>query len=129
MAEKVRAEVRSDPNFDFAKLARDTSDCPSKNEGGDLNFSPRRGEGQMVPAFADALYGIGKVGDYSNVVETDFGFHVIKLTAVREFKDLAGHIRFMLAQEKMNKLLQQELGEKNANAKFAEDLLALPPPD
>ncbi|MCE9582363.1 MAG: peptidylprolyl isomerase [Planctomycetes bacterium] len=61
---------------DFAKLARENSDCPSKAKGGDLGaFGP----GQMVPPFEKALVGL-EVGQLSDVVETPFGFHVIKRT-------------------------------------------------
>jgi parvulin-like peptidyl-prolyl isomerase len=128
LAEEALKKARSDPNFDFADLARKTSDCPSAQDGGDLNFSPRRGEGQMVPAFADALYAVGKVGEYSDVVETEFGFHVLKLSALRESAEFAERARQFLAQQKIGKLLQQAMGENFNNIKFAEDLLVLGPP-
>jgi peptidyl-prolyl cis-trans isomerase C len=61
---------------DFAELAKDNSDCPSGQEGGDLGwFSP----GMMVPEFDDAVFNMG-VGDSSDVVETSFGYHLIQRT-------------------------------------------------
>ncbi|MCC6741607.1 MAG: peptidylprolyl isomerase [Planctomycetia bacterium] len=61
---------------DFAKLATGNRDCPSKAKGGDLGVF---GPGQMVPAFEAALKGL-EVGKLSGIVETEFGWHVIKRT-------------------------------------------------
>lgn len=61
---------------DFGALAKEHSDCPSGQEGGDLGwFSP----GMMVPEFDDAVFGMS-VGDNSDVVETAFGYHLIQRT-------------------------------------------------
>jgi parvulin-like peptidyl-prolyl isomerase len=61
---------------DFGEMARERSDCPSGQEGGDLGwFSP----GMMVPEFDDAAFALG-VGDSSEVVETAFGYHLIQRT-------------------------------------------------
>ncbi|MEK7465898.1 MAG: peptidylprolyl isomerase [Planctomycetota bacterium] len=61
---------------DFAKVAGEISDCPSKSKGGDLGtFGP----GAMVPEFEKALKDL-EVGKLSGVVETPFGYHVIKRT-------------------------------------------------
>lgn len=70
----LKAEL--DGGADFADLARRHSDCPSKSRGGDLGSF---GKGQMVKAFETTAFGLG-VGDTSGVVETDFGYHLIKRT-------------------------------------------------
>ncbi|MFT4303538.1 MAG: peptidylprolyl isomerase [Candidatus Woesearchaeota archaeon] len=61
----------------FEDLARQFSKCPSgKKSGGDLGvFSP----GQMVPQFSNAAVKL-KVGEISNPVKTQFGYHIIKRT-------------------------------------------------
>jgi parvulin-like peptidyl-prolyl isomerase len=62
---------------DFAELAREYSDCPSSQAGGDLGFFSR---GDMVPEFDKAAFDL-KVDEVSDVIETDFGFHLIQRTA------------------------------------------------
>ena len=59
---------------DFAKLAKLNSDCPSSARGGDLGTFAR---GQMVKPFEDCAFSLEK-GAVSEVIETDFGFHIIK---------------------------------------------------
>ena len=54
----------------------ENSDCPSGRQGGDLGTF---GRGQMVGAFEDAAFGLA-VGETSGVVETDFGYHLIRRT-------------------------------------------------
>lgn len=67
---------RAKQGADFAALAREHSTCPSKGKGGDLGWF---GSGQMVPEFERACSTMS-VGSVSDVVRTQFGFHVIKLT-------------------------------------------------
>ncbi|MEK7821119.1 MAG: peptidylprolyl isomerase [Pseudomonadota bacterium] len=61
---------------DFADLAAEYSDCPSGQDGGDLGHF---GRGAMVPEFEQAAFALD-VGKVSDVVATDFGYHLIVRT-------------------------------------------------
>ena len=83
----------------FAEAAKATSDCPSKANGGDLQFFPR--VGAMVEPFADAAFKLELFG-MSEVVETDFGCHLILCTArnpgkPRTFADVKEDVRAVYA--------------------------------
>lgn len=71
--ELVRAELLA--GKDFATAAREYSDCPSKENGGDLGTFTR---GQMVKAFEDAAFS-QKPGEIGPIIETEFGFHIIQV--------------------------------------------------
>ncbi len=74
LAEELLRRCKKGGNF--SALAKEFSTCPSKSKGGDLGWF---GPGKMVGQFEEACKRMS-VGSYSNVVQTQFGFHVIKLT-------------------------------------------------
>ncbi len=61
---------------EFGAMAKQFSKCPSGQRGGDLGYF---GRGQMVPEFETAAFNLPK-GELSEPVQTDFGWHIIKVT-------------------------------------------------
>ncbi|MDN3543493.1 MAG: SurA N-terminal domain-containing protein [Roseateles asaccharophilus] len=117
-AEELLTQARKNP-AGFAELARKNSqDEGSAERGGDLDFFPR---GAMVKPFEDAAYAL-KQGEISNVVETDFGYHLIQLTGVRGGdKKSFESVRADLEQEVRRQLAQKryaELAEQFSNAVY-----------
>jgi peptidyl-prolyl cis-trans isomerase D len=107
-AEELSREVQKNPGG-FAELARKNSDDPgSAAKGGDLGFF---GRGMMVKPFEDATFAL-KEGEISGVVESDFGFHIIRLTAVRPASEKP------LAD--VRKEIEDELRKSAAARRFAE---------
>ncbi len=76
-AEEVRKIAET--STDFGALAQEYSEGPSKDSGGDLGFFSA---GQMVPAFDQAVFAM-QPGEVSEVVKTQFGYHIIKLEEIQ----------------------------------------------
>ena len=111
-AEELLAEVRKNP-ANFAELAKKNSqDEGSAANGGDLDYFAR---GAMVKPFEDAAYSL-KQGEISNVVESDFGYHIIQLTGIRggekrSFEavraEMEADVRKQLAQKRFTEVADQ----------------------
>ena len=83
---------------DFAELAKKFSDCPSGANGGDLGYFSR---GQMVEPFEKAAFSM-KPGEMSDIVETRFGFHLIKVVD----KQAAATLDYEATKEKISRYLK-----------------------
>lgn len=107
-ADSLLAQVRKTPDS-FAELARKNSQDPgSAPNGGDLEFFAR---GAMVKPFEDAAFALSK-GDTSEVVESDFGFHIIRVTDIKAPK--------LRSFEELRPMIEIDLKTQQAQRKFAE---------
>ena len=119
---------------DFAKLAQTESDDPgSKSNGGDLGFFGRKA---MVKPFEDAVFSLKK-GEISDVVQTDFGFHIIQVTDIRPeqekpLSEAKAQIVTTLLHQKAQRLFAEQVDqfkntvyEQSDSLKPAEDTFKL----
>jgi len=93
----------------FGEQAQKLSACPSKKEGGDLNWFPRAGS--MVEPFAEAAFAL-KPGQMSEPVQTPFGYHLILVTgrkpgAATKFEDVKDEVREIFCQRLRESLVAQ----------------------
>lgn len=107
-AQGLLDQVRQDPSK-FAELARVHSQDPgSAAQGGDLDFFSR---GAMVKPFEDAVYALKK-GDVSDLVESEFGFHIIQLTDIKappvpSFESMRAGIEADLKKQQAQKMFAE----------------------
>lgn len=98
-----------DGGGDFAELAKEKSTGPSGPNGGELGWF---GAGQMVKPFADVTATLEKGSYTKEPVQTQFGWHVIRLEDSREgtpppFEDVKERLKIMLANQKLQKHIEQ----------------------
>jgi peptidyl-prolyl cis-trans isomerase SurA len=115
-AEAIAAEARR-PGMNFEALARARSEGPSKEDGGDLGFFRR---GVMVPAFEQAAFSL-KVGEVSNPIRTNFGWHVLKVEerraiGVTSYEEMRSKLELQLRQQKTEKFVDQYVQELRKKA-------------
>lgn len=107
-AEQILQQIKQSP-ANFASLAKQYSQDPgSATKGGDLGMF---GRGAMVKAFEDSVFSL-KVGEVSGLVQTDYGYHIIKLQAVKPAK--------IPSLAEMKSMIVSQLKSQHANDKFAE---------
>lgn len=104
---------------DFIKLANEHSKCPSKSAGGDLGFFSK---GMMVPEFEAAAFGL-KIGDISDPVKSQFGYHIIKVMEEKQpysqtFDEAKEGIEKQLLVQKQNEVYQNKVEELKAKYKI-----------
>ncbi|PLX42768.1 MAG: peptidylprolyl isomerase [Deltaproteobacteria bacterium] len=112
-AEGLREQIVG--GADFAETAKENSTCPSAPNGGDLGTFER---GKMVPEFEEAAFAL-KPGEVSDVVETKFGYHIIKAQEVTEagkmpMEDVHDKIAAFLRRNAINEKLGVKIEELRA---------------
>jgi len=104
---------------DFAALAIEHSQCPSSAKGGDLNYFKK---GQMVKPFEKAAFAL-KLGEVSDIVETKFGYHLIKVTDKKaettiNYEEVKDKIGNFLKQSKLRKETKNYLSKLKEKVKI-----------
>ncbi|MFZ4683198.1 MAG: peptidylprolyl isomerase [Terrimicrobiaceae bacterium] len=121
-----KAAARAKKGEDFTKLAKELSQEPgAKESGGDLGFFPKD---QMVPEFSEAAFN-QKVGQISEPVRTQFGWHVIKVTdkkpaGVVPYEQVKKQLLAYLKTDKQRKAVQELLKSLRDSAKIENTLPA-----
>jgi peptidyl-prolyl cis-trans isomerase SurA len=115
-AEAIAEEARR-PGMNFEALARARSEGPSREDGGDLGFFRR---GVMVPAFEKAAFSL-KVGEVSEPIRTNFGWHVLKVeerrvVGVTPYEEMRAKLELQLRQQKTEKFVDQYVQELRKKA-------------
>ncbi len=117
-AEDLRRQLLAGANF--AEIAKNNSDCPSKETGGDLGVFTR---GEMVKQFENAAFS-QEVNDVGPVVETEYGFHIIQVLERHAPKTLAlddrmkGNISTFMEQQKQQETFDAMLKKLRDKAKI-----------
>ncbi len=107
--EKIeQIEKRIENGEKFSEVAKEESECPSSKTGGDLGYFSR---GQMVKPFEEAAFALA-VGDVSDIVETQFGYHLIKAEDKKEaskktFDEIKESLKEQLEQQKVKEKLPE----------------------
>lgn len=120
-AQKALDQVTQNPE-QFADAAKETSDDPgSASRGGDLGFF---GRGVMVKSFEDKIFSM-QLNEISDIVETDFGFHIIQLTDIKadkkpELKEVREQIEQQLKIQDAGKIFG-ELAEDFSNMVYEQN--------
>jgi peptidyl-prolyl cis-trans isomerase C len=114
-AEKLLEQLKN--GADFATLASQYSVCPSARKGGDLGYFPK---GRMVAEFEKAAFGLD-IGEVSEIVETQFGFHIIKVADRKEadvisFEEAKDDIIANLKQGKQEEFIEEYIEQLKDNA-------------
>jgi peptidyl-prolyl cis-trans isomerase C len=118
--EKVEALLKQvKAGGDFAKLAQENSGCPSSKQGGDLGYFSK---GQMAKPFEEAAW-VLKPGEVSGVVETQFGYHIIKLSEKKAaskipFDEVKAKIADNLKRKKVGEAINATLEDAKKKAKI-----------
>lgn len=110
LAKEILTEL--DGGLDFAEAATKYSTCPSKENGGDLGFFSR---GKMVPEFEAAAFDLA-VDEISGLVQTQFGYHIIKVTDKKEattksFEEVADQIGQIMMQQAQRDLYEAQVAK------------------
>ncbi|MBI4763918.1 MAG: peptidylprolyl isomerase [Deltaproteobacteria bacterium] len=135
--EKKKAKAKAEETLkklkdggDFSKLATEVSEDPgTKDKGGDLDFFPK---GTMIPAFEEVAFAL-KPGEISGLVETEYGYHVIKMEEKKDallepYEKIKDKVKDQALQEMRKEAVTEfvEKALKNAGAEIKPESITKP---
>ena len=114
--EKIQKKIKKGEAF--AALAKESSQCPSSAKGGELGYFSR---GQMVKPFEEAAFAL-KVGDVSDIVESKFGYHLIKVNDQKDettidFEKVKSELQKAIKQDKIKREINSYVAKLRGKAK------------
>ncbi|WDV44853.1 peptidylprolyl isomerase [Clostridiaceae bacterium M8S5] len=117
VAKELLAKLKEGSSFE--EVAKESSECPSKAQGGSLGEFTR---GKMVPEFEEAAFKLA-IGELSDLVKTQFGYHIIKVTDKKEagtkkFDEVQSQIKNQLLAMKQNKEYLNKTNSLRSKYKF-----------
>ncbi|MBN2830357.1 MAG: peptidylprolyl isomerase [Candidatus Cloacimonetes bacterium] len=117
LGNEIRAKIIN-KEISFEEAAKEYSSCPSGQNGGNLGSYPR---GQMVPEYDNASFSM-KEGEISNPVQTQFGFHIIKLNSKTEagsakFEDVKDKVKAELINDRQRAAYMDKVYDMRAKYK------------
>ena len=115
--ETLRRQIENGANF--AVLALEYSDCPSKARAGDLGYLTRD---QMIASFGEVAFAL-KPGEVSDIVETRFGYHLIQMIdskppALLAYNDVREKIERTLRRDKENRAVRSYVAELKSQSEI-----------
>lgn len=100
----------------FAEIARQYSEGVAAPAGGDIDYQTKD---KLDPAYYNAAVALKKAGNISNIVRSQFGYHIIKLTGLKEFKDVdRGQYKRIIFDEKRAKIFDAYMEDLKKKAKI-----------
>ncbi|MGA1842933.1 MAG: peptidylprolyl isomerase [bacterium] len=123
-AKEILAKIKA--GGDFEKLAEEFSICPTAKNGGDLGYFSR---GRMAPLFEEAAFKLKK-GEVSDVVRTNFGFHIIKMedhkqAGASSLSDVRYEVEQIVLFQKRDKKIQDLIAKLKSKASITTNQEAL----
>jgi peptidyl-prolyl cis-trans isomerase C/peptidyl-prolyl cis-trans isomerase D len=112
---KISEQNLRDPKMSFAEVAQRFSEGPAAPMGGDIDYQTRD---RLDPAYYEAALKLGSPGKVSGIIRSRFGYHIIKLTAIRSWEDVdKAQVKRLVFEEQREKIFEKYMGTLRTQTK------------